>query len=186
MSSCGVSPAKPRSLFVPEPDHGPFRAPWLTRAGGVPPDGERHHRGMDESKLSDGGLVRHREGGQLQEDSAVCHRPPADAGDARRRRISALLLCVSVKQTAIKPRGAFQHRSTSALHPHISKFYKIWSMGLSDGRKTAVPIFFLCEQRLPSYSLRQFGEVTFYVFLWWPITPSQTHQIYKNYIPMDS
>ena len=84
------------------------------------------------------------------------------------------------------PVGAFQDRSTSASHTHISDFDKIWSIGLSGALNTVVLIFFPPEQRLPSYSLRQFGEVTFHVFLRWLITSSKTDQMSNNDIPLNS
>ena len=39
------------------------------------------------------------------------------------------------------PYGAFQDRSTSASHPHVSEIDKVWSMGLSGALKPAVRIF---------------------------------------------
>ena len=86
--------------------------------------------------------------------------------------------------------GAFQHRSTSQMvnitpSPLIF-FFEIRFIWLSYALSTAVQIFLLSEQWLPSYSLGQFREVMFHAFLSCVVTPSRTVQNHKSDIPLNS
>ena len=65
-------------------------------------------------------------------------------------------------------------------------FFEIRFIWLSYALSTAVQIFLLSEQWLPSYSLGQFREVMFHAFLSCVVTPSRTVQNHKSDIPLNS